>query len=1067
MEDLLVDGDVLANLVAQALSHSDEHAFEQLYHHASQYAERPQLLDGFLKQLLAPVITHLQSQEFIMQQRAARIFYFFSKVRGASAVAKLLPHEVDLVVEVSRASFLQHHQGSWEVQYVYLLWLSELAIFPLAANRIHPDLVFLVELGRRFLCVNGKPSDAAQLFLARLLTRHDMLSHLSNHIHWTVSKLDSTDADVPLLSCLCKIFQIGARSLLLPLAPVAFAVNLVLDGASVVRRKIVMKLVQRIGLVFLAPRLAPWRYQRSHRVLLAGVSVRESQMNDQSAQHVTWKVPEQLDRVVDMLLTGLRDKDTVVRWSSAKGIGRITERLPMHFADFVVEAVMELCSPSEEESAWHGSCLALAELARRGLLLPQRLAHVMPAVLNALRFDVKQGARSVGSQVRDAACYVLWACARAYAPAILEPHTITIAGALLECAALDREVNCRRAASAAFQEHVGRVGLIAHGLDLVQATDYFVLGSLRSSFLQVGPVICNFSEYGPWLVDTLVERKICHWDVTVRDCASRLLGRIASFESCQSRVLALLPKIRSLSVHPEDPDLRHGGLLALGRVARALKQLTAVDVATVVPELEAARLFRGKGGELVRVAACTLTRCLAQAEHPLTLDMNFLKPHLKGRPDSGKTSTKRHKEFLDECLRTSSESVQDAAARALRPFCLNYLSKLDDKVKAAVVKTYCDVLLQENPLDQVASHSRGCARALRALPPEMFSPQSLHLATEAICAAISKSTDAETRQAAVLALRPSSGSVAALKIALTDYAMDERGDVGSWVREAACEVLPSLVHADCNWNVSDVDDVVSSLLEILVGRMDRLRISSLSSLKIILKSMSPPPTFAKDLSAIFDAPSDDSHWVIVARCLAFPAHRKRVFLSFCVSAGLRTPDPAARDALLSFVSSGSKDLLALLWNDSIELLKERCRDERVLSHLLACLDAIVRNGCFDTVAAQQDVGAFRAACWNAFHESSSVQLLCVGMDLACALLRFSFPVAWLHQIVQLVGHRYPRVRQHACLQLQLQLASQGDGLCRNADTLEKLQSQFIVGSTSEDSILPKVEQLLGISSDEI
>lgn len=40
------------------------------------------------------------------------------------------------------------------------------------------------------------------------------------------------------------------------------------------------------------------------------------------------EVPEELEDIVDALLCGLRDRDTVVRWSAAKGIGRITERLP-------------------------------------------------------------------------------------------------------------------------------------------------------------------------------------------------------------------------------------------------------------------------------------------------------------------------------------------------------------------------------------------------------------------------------------------------------------------------------------------------------------------------------------------------------------------------------------------------------------------------------------------------------------------------------------------------------------------------------------------------------------------
>lgn len=53
-----------------------------------------------------------------------------------------------------------------------------------------------------------------------------------------------------------------------------------------------------------------------------------------------------------------------IRWTAAKGVGRVTNRLPKDLADDVVGSVLELFSPRESDSAWHGGCLALAELGQ-------------------------------------------------------------------------------------------------------------------------------------------------------------------------------------------------------------------------------------------------------------------------------------------------------------------------------------------------------------------------------------------------------------------------------------------------------------------------------------------------------------------------------------------------------------------------------------------------------------------------------------------------------------------------------------------------------------------------------
>lgn len=52
------------------------------------------------------------------------------------------------------------------------------------------------------------------------------------------------------------------------------------------------------------------------------------------------------------LLSGLRDRDTVVRWSAAKGVGRLTGCLPKELAQDVVDNVLELFGPSGNRLAF-------------------------------------------------------------------------------------------------------------------------------------------------------------------------------------------------------------------------------------------------------------------------------------------------------------------------------------------------------------------------------------------------------------------------------------------------------------------------------------------------------------------------------------------------------------------------------------------------------------------------------------------------------------------------------------------------------------------------------------------
>lgn len=85
-----------------------------------------------------------------------------------------------------------------------------------------------------------------------------------------------------------------------------------------------MKVLQRIGLTYLPPKEAAWRYQRGSRSLLANISSSSCANTCAAAggaggyyNAAEEDVPPQLEDIVGCLVTGLADKDTVVSTSSA------------------------------------------------------------------------------------------------------------------------------------------------------------------------------------------------------------------------------------------------------------------------------------------------------------------------------------------------------------------------------------------------------------------------------------------------------------------------------------------------------------------------------------------------------------------------------------------------------------------------------------------------------------------------------------------------------------------------------------------------------------------------------
>lgn len=191
------------------------------------------------------------------------------------------------------------------------------------------------------------------------------------------SKDSNTFARQGALAAVAMIIKHGKREDLLPHADrlLRWIVNTDykdIPGSHI--PKLGFKIVQRIGLVFLRPHLAPWRYQRGTRVLTSNLSAGDGKKKippkiEIETEENDIEVPEQIEDVIDELMQGLKSSDGVVRWSAAKGIGRVTGRLPQDMADDVLGSVLELFNLRESDGAWHGGCLTLAELGKYCIIL--------------------------------------------------------------------------------------------------------------------------------------------------------------------------------------------------------------------------------------------------------------------------------------------------------------------------------------------------------------------------------------------------------------------------------------------------------------------------------------------------------------------------------------------------------------------------------------------------------------------------------------------------------------------------------------------------------------------------
>lgn len=1151
---------------------SDPFSVHKIRSILDKYQEQGQLLEPYLESIVSPLMYIVRSRTIELGVDSVEILeiikpiciiiYSLVSVCGYKTVIKFFPHQVsDLELAVSllekchymssATSLRQESTGEMEAKCVMLLWLYILVLVPFDISTVDtsianntnlndlelaPLVLRILGFCKDYLSTAGPMRTMAGLVLSRLLTRPDMTKAFVRFVDWTHEVLSSITEDLlhhfQLLGAaesLAAIFKAGSHKLLLDVIPVVWNDTLTLYKSSTAARspllrKYLMKLTQRIGLTALPHRSPSWRY--AGRSTYLNVTLNETgqieQYNhvvnddpsnltkviDVAQDEEDMDVPEIVEEIIEMLLSGLRDMDTVVRWSAAKGIGRITSRLTSSLAEEVLSSVSELFSPGEGDGSWHGGCLALAELARRGLLLPACLSKVVPFVVKALHYDVRRGPHSVGSHVRDAAAYVCWAFGRAYYHEEMRNILEHLAPHLLTVACYDREVNCRRAAAAAFQENVGRQGNYPHGIDIVNAADYFSLASRVNSYLDVAVFIAKYEGYLFPFVGDLLDRKICHWDKGLRELAAVALSSLVKYDPEYFASVAMEKLIPcTLS---SDLCMRHGATLAIGELALALHKCNYAlssdkqkTLAGVVPSIEKARHYRGKGGEIMRAAVSRFIECIS------IFNIRLSEKIKRSLLDT-----------LNENLKHPNSQIQNAAVNALKYFVQAYLLDVDEKVMGDVISKYLNMLNDPN----VAAR-RGSALAIGVLPFKFLSSRWRNVLLKLCgCCTIEEKPedrDAEARVNAVkglvavceilingrtdsvtshmeedfsLFLLIKNEVMMALFKALDDYSVDNRGDVGSWVREAALDGLEKCTYMLCKRDLACLsgrsennstgsvkqqftNDIVKdnedfplfdeNLATCLIGgigkqaveKMDKLREAAANVLYRILYNQLvyiPHIPFRDKLEEIVPREADAKWTVSVAptysyprfvQLLQFSCYSRHVLSGLVVSIG-GLQDSLKRvslSALLDYLE-GSITRQYMLSGDILWVLQQYTKCDRVIIPTLKTIEILFSKKIFFNLEAHTTTfcsGVLDSLAVE-LKGSKDFSKLYAGIALLGYVASMPDPIntrAFSH-LLTFLGHRFPKIRKASAEQVYLVL----------------LQNESLVG---ED----KIEKALEVVSD--
>lgn len=1045
------------------------------------------------------------SEDAIPLPRAiSKILYTFCKIRGYKVISHFLNNEPKFLEPMLSAYALwdqvesQHGSKSsqragmtWEERYIMLLWISHLMLTPFDLATISSiDNIKTSGLQITFptaipssarhatgfavqtMTVASKEREAAAILLVRIALRPDMRQYdlAKCMIEWALASL-TLESD-----------ETGKRSIYAHIGALSFLAGVVTSADSIIISPyllITFRGVQAIVAQVSANDKAIYSSALARKLIIKifrAIIIHILHNGPEKSSHTQLLSEDTLEEIVDHILTSLADKDTPVRYAASKALSVITAKLDPAQAADIVEALLGSLEEnvswedvatgrrvanhdlrdSKQRSLkrdltavnplkWHGLVLALSQLLYRRSPPPEQLSSIVNLLVIALRFEQRSAVgASIGTNVRDAACFGIWALARRYTTEELlaidaslidsagcpeRPISVLqiLANEIVVAACSDSSGNIRRGASAALQELIGRhPDTIDRGIPIVQVVDYHAV-ALRSRALvdvTLGASDLNRLYWSALLDGLLGPRGVGSVDAPSRRDAATAVGGLARRSPNES-----LQKVRDClrSTTNRQVEERQGLVLSFAAIVAVMESDNVAIEAGSIPSLTSISTFFEDIPTASKDLASPTLRPQLTAEATCRLIATFGTAARSSSPIASMTAPIFHASFNEsiEILRLSLGRTEDLVINAATVAARELLCSSDIPTREKLVQSWISTISRPR------TKPYGTIAALGAAFEQLDSSKELSRSIlDSLLGQLDPHLEIETRVWAMKSLKSciqavkgamSTSLIEAISRCLDDYTTDQRGDVGSLLRLEAIDAADIALQYHTSLSKQFQELPISKICRLSVEKLDKVRNHAWSCLQnhhhLLFPPSALPPQCPTTTSTYF------TH--ILALTLTQPYLLTPILTGLLTStaSGADSLLRASRAALAAHIDTLSDAQLHSLLTSLLTILAENQHNERLSLPTLTALAFLSEINIFDRVNTRElpfDWSQLLPLLAKSHHRSTNVRkiLACIVCYSSLAYIPSTRQIT-LGRLCGLLLHPYPMVSAPPPIQTSL------------------------------------------------